>query len=107
MSGVRGQRVLVQGCGDMGEAVARQLVSAGAKVLLSDLVSERATALAEDIGGEVVAADAWMTTQADVFAPCAVGGVINDEIARKLKVRVVCGAANNVLAEDNKTISCM
>ena len=42
-SGVRGQRVLVQGCGDMGEAVARQLAGAGAKVLLSDLVTERAT----------------------------------------------------------------
>ena len=99
-SGVRGQRVLVQGCGDMGEAVARQLAGAGAKVLLSDLVTERAAALAEDIGGEVIGSAYWSTTQADVFAPCAVGGVIDDEIARKLDVRVVCGAANNVLAED-------
>ena len=99
-TGVRGQRVLVQGCGDMGEAVARQLTSAGAQVLLSDLVTDRAVGLAEELDAEVVGSGYWSNTKADVFAPCAVGGVIDDTIARRLEVRVVCGAANNVLADD-------
>lgn len=99
-AGVRGKRVLVQGCGDMGEAVAKALVGAGAEVLLSDLLMERSQQLAEAIGAEAIDAADLLHAEADVFAPCAVGGVIDDALARTLKVRAVCGAANNVLAED-------
>ena len=84
----------------MGEAVARQLTSAGAQVLLSDLVTERAVGLAEELGARWWVLLIGATLKADVFAPCAVGGVIDDTIARRLEVRVVCGAANNVLADD-------
>ncbi|MBT6179671.1 MAG: Glu/Leu/Phe/Val dehydrogenase [Deltaproteobacteria bacterium] len=99
-TGLRGKKVLVQGCGDMGEAVAKALVAAGAEVLLSDLLAERSAEVAKDLGVQAIRSEDLFQVEADVFAPCAVGGVIDDALARTLKVRTVCGAANNVLAED-------
>ncbi len=94
-----GLKVVVQGCGDMGAAVARAVRGAGARLCLADRIPERARALAEALGGEVVDAEACYDVEADVFAPCAVGGVLTHETVRRLRVFAVCGAANEVLAE--------
>ena len=96
--GLRGIRILVQGCGDMGQAVVRGLTQAGAQVILADLDAERARTVAAATGASVVAPEKLLGLEADVLAPCAAGGLIDDELANSLKVQIVCGAANNLLA---------
>jgi glutamate dehydrogenase/leucine dehydrogenase len=89
-----GRRVLVQGAGAVGADLARDLAAEGAEVLVSDVDEERARAT----GATVVAAGEAMTTECDVYAPCAVGGTLNDETIPKLRCRIVAGSANNQLA---------
>ncbi|HEX4953801.1 MAG TPA: Glu/Leu/Phe/Val dehydrogenase dimerization domain-containing protein [Thermoanaerobaculia bacterium] len=95
-----GRRVLVEGVGAVGVPLARSLVREGAKVLLSDLDADRAARLAAELGAGVVAPEAVPTTAADVYAPCAVGAVLNARTIPRLACRVVAGAANNQLAEE-------
>ncbi|EPC04367.1 hypothetical protein L861_03335 [Litchfieldella anticariensis FP35 = DSM 16096] len=91
-------RVAIQGVGHVGAYLARELRAAGAQLVVSD-VNEAATAqLAKELGAEVVAPAEIFDVDADVFAPCALGGVIDDQVCERLKVRVVAGAANNQLA---------
>lgn len=94
-----GLRVAVQGVGHVGESLARYLAEAGADLVLADIDRTRAERLADELGGSVVDADAVVATACDVFAPCAVGGVINDETLPQLRCRIVAGGANNVLAD--------
>lgn len=89
--------VLVQGVGDVGVPLARMLASAGATVLLSDVVEGRAEALAREIGAETVPSDAVYATPSDVYAPCAVGATLNAGTVPMLQCRIVAGSANNQL----------
>lgn len=97
--GLNGRSVLVQGVGSVGAKLAALLHAAGARVLVSDVDVVRARALAEEIGAEVVPPDEVIGTEADVFAPCAVGGILNEASIPRLRVRVVAGSANNQLAD--------
>ncbi len=90
-----GRSVLVQGVGAVGGLLARELADAGARVLVSDVDESRAAAT----GFEVVPAERALETEVDVFAPSAVGGVLNSESIPRLACRAVAGAANNQLAE--------
>mgnify|MGYP001550101523 CR=1 FL=1 len=92
-----GLRIAVQGAGIMGEAVARALVERGASLVIGDTEPERAQALAEALGGEVVEPEGMFELDVDVVAPCAIGGVIDEDVARRVKAWAVCGAANNVI----------
>jgi leucine dehydrogenase len=96
---LEGRSVLVQGVGDVGARLAEQLAEAGARVLVSDIDSVRASALADRIGAEVVSPEAAIETDCDVYAPCALGGTLNAETIPQLRCRVVAGCANNQLAE--------
>ena len=89
-----GRRVLVQGVGAVGFELARDLASEGAEVLVSDVDEGRAGATA----ATVVPADAALTTECDVYAPCAVGGTLNAVTIPRLRCRIVAGSANNQLA---------
>ena len=90
-----GRRVLVQGAGAVGANLARELAEAGARVLVSDVDEARAAAT----GCETVAPDAVFGFEVDVFAPCAVGAILNSETIPLLNCRAVAGGANNQLAE--------
>jgi leucine dehydrogenase len=92
-----GRTVLVQGVGDVGGPLARGLAAAGARVLVSDADPERARAFADELGAETVAPEAVYDTPCDVFAPCAIGAVLNRETIPRLACRAVCGSANNQL----------
>ncbi len=94
-----GKRVLIQGVGDTGAPLARMLHAAGATVLLNDLDSAKAAALAAELGAEIVPMGAVYETVADVFAPCSVGAILNETTIPRLRCRVVAGAANNQLGE--------
>lgn len=96
---VEGLRVAVQGCGSIGAAAARMLTAAGMKLVVADVKRARALKLADEVGAEVCDPEDVLTSDVDIVAPCAVGGVLTSPKAEELRAWAVCGAANNVLAE--------
>ncbi|HEU5451913.1 MAG TPA: Glu/Leu/Phe/Val dehydrogenase dimerization domain-containing protein [Terriglobales bacterium] len=96
---LRGKTVAIQGCGHVGSSLASQLAQAGAQVVVSDIDRKRAAAAAQECSGKVVESAEIYGVAADVFAPCALGGVLNDETIAQLKVEMVVGAANNQLLD--------
>jgi glutamate dehydrogenase/leucine dehydrogenase len=96
-----GWRVAVQGAGHVGAHLVRMLVEAGAHVVVGDASDDRARVLARELPAvEAVPADELVGRDCDLLAPCALGGVVNDETVGALRCRAVCGAANNQLARD-------
>jgi leucine dehydrogenase len=94
-----GLEIAIQGAGAIGSAAARVLRQAGARVRISDLDPFRAHAVADPIGAQVVPASEILSSEVDVLAPCAVGGVIDAEAAARVHAFAVCGAANNALTD--------
>ena len=94
---LREKRVVIQGCGNVGHHLAKELHAAGARLSVSDVDAAKAKRLAEEFNGEVVSPDSVFSADADVFAPCALGGIINDQTIPQLKAEIVCGGANNQL----------
>jgi leucine dehydrogenase len=97
-SELEGLRVAIQGVGHVGEHLARHLHAAGARLVLTDVNSEALTHLAEALGAEAVAPEAIFDAEVEVFAPCALGAVLDEGVVERLRATVVCGAANNQLA---------
>jgi leucine dehydrogenase len=95
-----GRAVLVQGIGGVGGPLARRLAADGARVMISDALPARTTALAAEIGADIVKPEAVYSMPCDVFAPCAIGGILNQRSIAKLQCRVVAGSANNQLERD-------
>jgi glutamate dehydrogenase/leucine dehydrogenase len=95
-----GRTVGVIGVGKVGWPIVRSLLDAGARVIAFDpdtTASQRARA----VGAELAeSAGQLLGLELDVLSPCAVGGLIDDEVARQLRCRIVCGCANNQLATD-------
>ncbi|HET7789167.1 MAG TPA: Glu/Leu/Phe/Val dehydrogenase [Gemmatimonadales bacterium] len=95
-----GKTVTVQGLGHVGYFLCKFLHEEGAKLYVTDIDSQRVKSVVDEFRATGLAPDAIYSQQADVYAPCALGAVINDETIPQLKVDIVAGAANNVLAED-------
>lgn len=94
-----GRRVGIAGVGKVGRHLVGQVLADGASVVVSD-VNPAAVLAVRQLSDrvEAVAVDALPGTQMDLYAPCALGGALNDETVPVLQARVVCGAANNQLA---------
>ena len=97
---LEGKRVSIQGCGNVGRFLAQELHDAGARLTVSDIDAAKAARVAQLTGATVVEGDAIFTAEADIFSPCALGGIINDKTIPLLKVAVVAGGANNQLLEE-------
>jgi len=93
-----GVHVAVQGTGSVGGGLARLLAAAGVRLTLADIDEARAAGLAVELGGVAVPADAIMDIECDVFSPCALGAILDDESIPRLRAPVVAGGANNQLA---------
>ena len=104
---LKGLRVAVQGVGSVGFDLARQLTKAGAQLWVTDIQREALTRASRELGATVVAPDDIFSLDVDVFAPCAMGAVINDDTIDQLRASVVAGAANNQLAEPRHGIELM
>ena len=95
-----GVRVAIQGLGHVGYNLAKLLAKEGAQLIVTDLDPGRAERAGREFGAKVVGSDEILSVPADVLAPCALGGVINDESLPRLACAIVAGAANNQLLED-------
>ncbi|WNO52612.1 Glu/Leu/Phe/Val family dehydrogenase [Stakelama saccharophila] len=95
---MKGVHVAIQGLGSVGGGLARLLAKDGAKLTLADVNADRAAALGEKVGGDVVAPDAILGVEADIISPNALGAVLTEESIAALKCKAVAGGANNQLA---------
>jgi leucine dehydrogenase len=97
---LKGKTVAIQGMGHVGAFLAQHLREAGARLVVCDVAPERVRDASARYGASVVDPEAIYDVPCDVFAPCALGAVVNDATIGRLKCRVVAGAANNVLLRE-------
>ena len=93
----KGRTIAIQGVGAVGGALAQRLSEAGAIVYAADRNQARLDDLTEKFGVKQIAADEILMMECDLLAPCALGGILNDETIPQLRTKVVAGAANNLL----------
>ncbi len=88
----------VQGLGHVGWCLCGLLRDAGAQLLVTDIAADTVQRAVDQFGAVAVAPDAIYAAEADIFAPCAIGGILNADTIPQLQVQVVAGGANNQLA---------
>ncbi|MHC5004447.1 MAG: Glu/Leu/Phe/Val dehydrogenase dimerization domain-containing protein [Planctomycetota bacterium] len=98
---LHGRRVALQGAGHVGLHLIGMLHEEGAELIVCDPHPERTEHARERYGAHVVPPDAIYDVEADVFAPCALGAIINDDTIPRLRCRIIAGAANNQLADED------
>ncbi|MGI9301881.1 MAG: Leu/Phe/Val dehydrogenase [Gammaproteobacteria bacterium] len=98
---LRDIRVNVQGVGQVGHSLVRELRERGANVTVCDINARNVARCVDQLGCKSVDIGAIAGQPGDVFAPCALGGVLNDDTVARLQVSIVAGAANNQLARDD------
>lgn len=91
--------VALQGCGNVGYHLASNLHKAEARLIVSDVDSAKVSRLVNEFGAIALAPDQIYSADADIYAPCALGGSINDETITQFKVEIIVGGANNQLLE--------
>ena len=96
-----GKKVAVQGIGKVGGHLLEHLHKEGAKLFITDINEDMLAKYSKEFGATVVKGDEIYGLDVDVFAPCALGAILNTENIGKLKAKVVAGAANNQLADEN------
>lgn len=94
---LEGRRVAVQGVGNVGFNLVRYLHEVGAQAVVTDVDEERLQRCADEYGSEIVGLDAIYDADVDVFAPCAMGAILNTNTIPRLKGKIVAGGANNQL----------
>jgi leucine dehydrogenase len=97
-----GLKVAIQGLGHTGYWLAKYLHDDGVQLFVTDIDEDLVKDVAAEFGAEAVTPDSIYDVDAEIFAPCALGGVVNDETLSRLKSRIVAGSANNVLAEEER-----
>lgn len=97
---VAGKVVAIQGVGSVGAFLADMLFWNGAKLILTDVCLEKAEKMAKQYGAKFCLPEEVFSQECDVFAPCALGGIINPLTIARLKCKIIAGAANNQLLSD-------
>jgi len=97
---LKGKRVAVQGLGNVGYRIVRQLVESGAEVVVADIVEVNVNRAIDEFKVRAVGIDEIYSVDCDIFSPCALGSVINDKTISQLKCKIIAGAANNQLGTE-------
>jgi leucine dehydrogenase len=95
---LKGKTISVQGLGHVGYHLCNHLVLEGANLIVTDIDKDRVQRVVDEFNVEAVSPDAIYAVEADIYAPCALGATVNDNTIDQLRVDVIAGAANNVLA---------
>ncbi|MBT8136345.1 MAG: leucine dehydrogenase [Gammaproteobacteria bacterium] len=99
-SSIDGKSFAVQGAGSVGGNVIRMLTKEGAKVFTCDINDDRVTEMVQEHGAEAVPLEEIYDVDANVFVPCALGSVINEDTLPRLRCEIVAGSANNQLQSE-------
>lgn len=97
---VAGRTVAIQGVGNVGYYLAKYLHEAGAKLQYADISNKRISRVMDQFGGSVIEGDEFYRAQADVLAPCAIGGTINARTIPLVRAPIIAGGANNQLDDE-------
>ena len=97
---VKNKVIAIQGTGSVGEALAEFLFRRGARLVVSDIDPRKARGVAERFGARLVSPREIYSVECDVFSPCAMGGVLNQDTIPQLRTKAVVGAANNQLLRE-------
>lgn len=98
---LKSRKVALQGLGHVGMEVARLLIEAGAQVTAADIYHDRVKEAREILGVEIVESEKIYEVPCDIFSPCALGAVINENTVERLACKIVAGAANNQLKDES------
>lgn len=96
---LEGLTVAIQGLGHVGQLLCGHLKQGGAHLIVTDIDQEAVNQAVSNFGARAVLPEEIFSVEADVFSPCALGGILNDTTIPQLKVSVIAGAANNQLGE--------
>jgi len=97
---LKGIRVAIQGIGHVGYYLCEMLYEAGAKLIVTDIFEDKADRVVNEFGALAVEGDEIYSVDADVFAPCALGAIINDDTIERMKFKIIAGGANNQLLDE-------
>ena len=97
---LEGKRVAVQGLGAVGHNVVAQLHERGAVLVITDIDTDKVDAMVAKYGADKVDPEAIYDVDCDIFCPCALGAIINDNTLGRLTCKIICGCANNQLKEE-------
>jgi leucine dehydrogenase len=97
-----GRSVAIQGLGSVGYHLATYLKEEGAKIFAADIDAETTERVRAELGVEIVPPGEILEVPCDIVAPCALGAILNDETIPKLSCKVVAGASNNQLADEER-----
>ena len=96
---LEGLHIAMQGAGSVAGGVSLHASAEGARLSIADVDSDKARALADSVGGEVVDPDAILGLEADVLSPNALGAILNSDTIPQIRAPIVAGGANNQLAK--------
>ena len=99
---LKGRKIAIQGAGKVASHLVEHLAKEGARLFVTDIHEERAKSLVKRFKATYVKPEKIYEAPADIFAPCALGGILNDQTIPKLRCKVVAGAANNQLLDEKK-----
>jgi len=97
---LEGKRIAIQGAGNVASHLARYIARENATIFLTDIYRKKAESLAEEVSGTYVEPDEIYGLEVDIFSPCALGGVVNDDTLPVLKCDIIAGGANNILEDE-------
>ncbi|PWN05802.1 Glu/Leu/Phe/Val family dehydrogenase [Rhodohalobacter mucosus] len=99
---LEGKRIAIQGAGSVASHLANYVSKENAALFVTDIFPEKAKKIANETGATIVDPDAIYTLDMDIFSPCALGGVVNDDTINVLSCDIVAGGANNILDNEEK-----
>lgn len=96
------KRIGIQGAGSVATHLARNLRNEGAEIFITDIFTEKSEKVAAETGATVVGPDEIYTMELNIFSPCALGGVVNDDTLDHLACDIIAGGANNILDDEKR-----
>jgi leucine dehydrogenase len=97
---LEGKTVALQGGGNVGYHLASNLYKAGARLIVTDVDESKVERLVKEFDAAAVAPEEIYAVESDIYAPCALGGTINDQTIPQFKIEIIVGGANNQLLEE-------